>query len=270
VDPEEVAKFGAVSADDWWNPDSTSGVGVLHRFNPARMQFIREQVIRHFYPHTNTSTSDDVNWTYPLKGLRVLDVGSGGGIAAEALARMGATVTAIDPAPENVHTSSTHAKLDPRTQGIEYRCMTVEQLVEEMVTSASNKNLPPTYFDIVCSLDVIEHVNDPKLFVQSLTKLVHPTKGQLFLSTINQTPESFALAIVALEYLTRLAPVGTHEWSKFMSPEQIAQLLEPEGFDVQEVSGIVGEPLFRKKFTLSKNCTGINYIMSATPKPVHQ
>ncbi|GLD95249.1 hypothetical protein PINS_up003893 [Pythium insidiosum] len=245
--PDEVSKFNRVSSD-WWSPSSTSGVGPLHQLNPVRVKYIRSHAVRHF----GATHEDDA---LPLRPFRVADVGCGGGILSEALCRIGGNMVSVDPGADNIAAAKRHAAQHEVTKHIDYRCCTSDDLV------AAGEQ-----FDIVCSLEVIEHVSDPQAFVATLAPLVKPG-GMLFLSTINRTLLSGALAIGMAEYVMRMVPPGTHDWSKFIQPDELARMVKQEGLDVKDISGIVGNPILRD-WRIDSNCTAINYIMCAT-KPLH-
>ncbi|DBA03543.1 TPA: hypothetical protein N0F65_011444 [Lagenidium giganteum] len=242
VDEQEVRKFNAVSSD-WWQPTSTSGVGPLHQLNPVRVRYIRSHAIDHFGGDEDDPT--------PLKPLRVADIGCGGGILSEALCRIGGSMVSVDPGTDNIAAARQHAAQHPVTRTIDYRCSTSDDLVRA-----------GEQFDIVCSLEVVEHVTDVKAFVQSLVPLVKPG-GLLFMSTINRTPLSLLLAIGAAEYALRIVPPGTHDWNKFLQPEELGARLQAEGMVLKDVSGIVGEP-FTGNWRLHPTCTDVNYIICAT------
>ncbi|KAG2780880.1 hypothetical protein JG687_00003903 [Phytophthora cactorum] len=240
---DEVRKFNAASSD-WWAPKSTTGVGPLHQINPVRVKYIRSHVIEYF----GHMTDDD---PMPLRGLRVADVGCGGGILSEALCRIGGTMVSADPGEDNIAAAKKHAAMSRHTSSIDYRQCTSDDLVAQ-----------GEQFDVVCSLEVIEHVADVPAFLHSLTPLVKPG-GLLFLSSINRTALSAALAIGAAEYVMRIVPPGTHDWNKFVQPGEIETELRKDGFTVQDVSGIVGDPVFRS-WRIHPTCTDINYILCAT------
>ncbi|WRX08371.1 hypothetical protein QQP08_000858 [Theobroma cacao] len=223
----ELAKFSAI-ADTWW--DSEGPFKPLHIMNPTRLAFIRSTLCRHF--------GKDPLCARPFEGLRIIDVGCGGGILSEPLARMGATVTGID------------ANLDPTTKTIEYCCTTAEKLVDEQ-----------RKFDAVVALEVIEHVADPAAFCKSLAALtVH--EGATVVSTINRSMRSYATAIVAAEYLLQWLPKGTHEWSSFLTPEELTMILKRASIDVKEMAGFVYNPLTRR-WSLSDDIS-VNFIAFGT------
>ena len=236
VDASEIEKF-AQQAEQWWDPEGN--FRPLHRLNPARLAFIRDQLSAHY------GLSGGVK---PLKGLKLLDVGCGGGLLAEPLARMGAEVTAIDAAEESVAAAKLHA--EAMGLAIDYRAMTAEALLEEGAS-----------FDAVLSLEVVEHVADVPDFLETLCGLVKPG-GALILSTLNRTPKSFALAIVGAEYLLRWVPRGTHDWRRFLKPSELARSLRPQGFETRALSGLVYNPLTDTWRTDDRDLD-VNYLMMA-------
>ncbi|XP_072981409.1 ubiquinone biosynthesis O-methyltransferase, mitochondrial [Typha angustifolia] len=220
LNPTEVAKFAAL-AETWWDFDGP--FKPLHLMNPTRVSFIRSTLCRHF--------RRDPYSARPLEGLNIIDVGCGGGILSEPLARMGAIVTGIDAVDKNIKIARIHAEADPLTSSIQYCCMTAEELVKV------NKQ-----YDAVISLEVIEHVADPAEFCKSLAALTVPS-GATVISTINRSMRAYATAIVAAEYLLNWLPKGTHEWSRFLTPEELVLILQRASVSVQEMAGFVYNPL---------------------------
>lgn len=192
-----------------------------------------------------------------MKGKRALDVGCGGGLLSESLARLGASVTGVEPSKELAEQARLHAQLDPRTRSIDYRGgWTVEQLAVEVAETNTEK------YDIICCLEVIEHVTDVDSILSSMQRLLKPD-GKLFLSTINRTTKSKAVAIVGAEYIMRYLPIGTHDWNQFKSPEEVRVLMEENGLKEVDVKGMVlTSPPFRGlwDWKLSSNDTDINWI----------
>ena len=185
---EEVAKFSAYG-NDWWDTSSTSGAGPLHTMNPVRVAYIRSKL-------AEECGRLGVFESKQIEGLSILDVGCGGGLLSESLARLGARVTSIDPSQENIKVASSHSKMDSATSSIDYRCSTIEE-----VFAAGEQ------FDAVCSLEVIEHVGDPEAFMRACTGCVRPG-GSLFISTLNRTSKARLVAIVGAEYVLNLVPKG--------------------------------------------------------------
>lgn len=237
VDTEEIRRF-AEQAEAWWDPDGA--FRPLHKIGPARIAFIRDGLTR-LFGGSNRSMR-------PLKGLSMLDVGCGGGLVCEPLSRLGANVTGIDPGQETVAAARAHAA----SQGlaIEYCATTVEDVAEAGET-----------FDAVTALEVLEHVPDPRAFIATCARVVRPG-GALIVSTINRTAKSYALAIVAAEYLLRWLPRGTHDWDRFLTPDEVRDALEAAGLENVRFEGIAYDP-FGDRWTLSSD-TDVNYIAIAT------
>lgn len=235
----ELAKFAAIS-DTWW--DSEGPFKPLHNMNPTRLAFIRSTLCRHF--------SKDPNCARPFEGLKIVDVGCGGGILSEPLARMGATVTGVDAVEKNINVARIHADLDPETSTIEYCCTTAEKLVEEQ-----------RKFDAVIALEVIEHVAAPAEFCKSLAALAYPG-GATVISTINRSMRAYATAIVAAEYLLHWLPKGTHQWSSFLTPEELVLILQRASINVKEMAGFVYSPL-TGRWSLSDDIS-VNFIAYGT------
>lgn len=218
VDPAEIARFAAM-ADEWWDP--AGKFRPLHKFNPVRLGYIRDRLARHF--------GRDPLGAKPLDGLRILDIGCGGGLVAEPLARMGAAMTAIDASAKNIGIASNHA--ERMGLAIDYRHTTAEDLV------AAGES-----FDAVLSLEVVEHVADPKEFLASCGALVRPG-GAMVVATLNRTPKAFLLAIVGAEYVLRWLPKGTHEWAKFVKPAEMCEGLRSAGLETTDLTGVTYNPL---------------------------
>ncbi len=236
-DQQEIDRFAAI-ADEWWDP--TGKFKPLHQIAPARLGFFREQICRHF--------GKDEADPYALKGLSLIDIGCGGGLVAEPLAKQGASVTAIDPAENNIKAALLHA--EQQKVAIDYRACRVEHVVETGET-----------FDVVCCLEVVEHVPNVADFVALVAQLVKPG-GLLILSTINRTNKSFALAIVGAEYIMRWLPKGTHQWSRFVMPQELQTCVTKAGLMPRETSGLVYSP-WRKSWHISTDCD-VNYFLTAS------
>lgn len=235
IDPKEAAHFGTMAAD-WWDPKGSSAM--LHKLNPVRLAYIRAAIDRHW-------DSDDHGFR-PLAGKRALDVGCGAGLLAEPLARLGASVTGLDAAPENIAVAVAHAQ--GQGLAIDYRATPVEQVGD-------------SGYDLVTSMEVIEHVADPAAFVRALAAKLAPD-GLMILSTPNRTPMS-RLAMITIGESIGGIPKGTHDWSKFITPDELTALLEDAGLEVTDSSGLAFDPA--RGFTLSAN-TAINYLLTARHK----
>jgi 2-polyprenyl-6-hydroxyphenyl methylase / 3-demethylubiquinone-9 3-methyltransferase len=225
ADPAELAKFSEL-AHRWWDPQSE--FRPLHEINPLRLDWIQT--------HT------------PLAGKRVLDVGCGGGILADAMARKDAQVLGIDLAQKPLKVAQLHA-IEALTAGVEYREVSVEALAAEQ----------PVAFDVVTCMEMLEHVPDPASVVRACAQLVKPG-GWVFFSTINRNPKSFAFAIVGAEYLLNLLPRGTHEYLKFIRPSELAGYCRPASLELVQTRGIQYNPLTRR-YWLSAD-TSVNYLMA--------
>lgn len=238
IDPADVARFSAQAAE-WW--DARGPFAPLHRFNPARLAFVRDKVAERF--------GRDVKSRAAFDGLTLLDIGCGGGLIAEPMRRLGFAVTAVDASAENIGTARAHA--DQQGLDIAYRAATVEQLEAEGAGP----------FDVVLTLEVIEHVADPEAFIRACSRLVKPG-GMMIVATLNRTLKSLALGKVAAEYILRWVPAGTHDWNQFLKPEEIRSMLSDEPMAVSGPYGLVYDPL-TDRWSESDDA-GINYLMIAT------
>ncbi|XP_032828594.2 ubiquinone biosynthesis O-methyltransferase, mitochondrial [Petromyzon marinus] len=239
VNPHELAKFQAL-AHTWW--DERGELGPLHSLNSLRVPLIRDGLLGAEAP---------TRGALPLKGFHILDVGCGGGLLCEPLARIGATVLGIDPLEENVGTARVHARSDPQLASrLRYEVAQVEDLAER----------EGPVFDAVVASEVVEHVHDPAAFIACCCRLVKPG-GSLFLTTINKTAASFAFAIVVAEWLLRIVPRGTHAWESFVEPRSVRSALEENGLSVVELRGMAYSPL-RSSWSWSDS-TDVNYAVHA-------
>jgi len=236
VDPAEVARFDRL-AREWWDPKGP--MRALHRLNPVRLRYIRDQACQRF--------GRDEGAARPLEGLSALDVGCGAGLLSEPLARVGATVISLDPAPTNVAVARRHA--ERAGLSIDYREEEVEAVVER-----------GERFDIVLAMEVVEHVADMPAFVSACCRAVKPG-GLLVMATINRTLRAYALAIVGAEYVLGWLPRGTHRWEKFVTPDELADAIEDGGLEVADRRGVVYNP-FADQWTLARD-TAVNYMISA-------
>lgn len=236
LDEAEVARFAAM-ADEWWDPKGK--FRPLHALNPVRLAFIRDQLCAHF--------GRDPRSVRPFDGLKIADIGCGGGLLCEPMARLGAEVTGLDPAEDSINAARAHAT----TQGldIDYRAERAEELAER-----------GAMFDGVFALEVLEHVPDVPAFVRLAASLVKPD-GLLLLSTINRTLKSYALAIVGAEYVFRWLPAGTHRWDRFVTPEELTSACAAAGLEETARLGMVFDPL-QGDWMLSRD-TDVNYLMAA-------
>jgi 2-polyprenyl-6-hydroxyphenyl methylase / 3-demethylubiquinone-9 3-methyltransferase len=236
IDADEIAHFARL-AGKWWDPRGPWAT--LHRFNPVRLGYIRDRAAAHF--------GRDPARLDSLKGLRMLDIGCGGGVLSEPLARLGATMVGADPVEENITAAAHHAAQAGLT--IDYRSTTAEALAE-----AGER------FDVVLAMEVVEHVADVNLFIASAADLVKPG-GLMFVATLNRTMKSFALAIVGAEYILRWIPRGTHQWDKFITPDELELALEQAGLRVTGETGVIYN-LFADRFQLSADMDA-NYMVVA-------
>jgi 2-polyprenyl-6-hydroxyphenyl methylase / 3-demethylubiquinone-9 3-methyltransferase len=236
VDEDEVAQFARLSRQ-WW--DAHGPMAALHKLNPVRLAYIRDIAAAHF-------GRDPVRLD-SLKGLRILDIGCGGGVLSEPLARLGAAVVGADPAENNIEAAQHHAA--QAGIKIDYRCTTAEGLQEG-----------GEVFDIVLAMEVVEHVADFHLFIELAAAMVKPG-GLLFVATLNRTMKSFALAIVGAEYILRWLPRGTHQWDKFITPEELEIAIEQSGLRITGKRGVIYN-LFADRWQLSTDMD-VNYMVVA-------
>jgi len=235
VDAAEVERFSRL-ASDWWDPRGP--MAALHKFNPVRLAYIRDQAAARF--------ARDPKKLDCLKGLRMLDIGCGGGILSEPLARLGAEMVGADPAEENIATAQAHA--EETGVAVDYRATTAEELAE-----AGER------FDVVLAMEVVEHVADVASFVATCASMVKPG-GLMIAATLNRTLKSFALAIVGAEYVLRWVPRGTHQWDKFVTPNELELAFERSGLNVIGERGVVYNP-FADRWQLSSDMD-VNYMLA--------
>jgi len=236
VDADEIGRF-ARQANAWWDPDGS--FRMLHRINPVRLEFIRERLLAHF--------SCSPNALRPFMGRSLLDIGCGGGLVTESMARLGFRVTAIDASADAIEAARTHADAVGLT--IDYRIAAAESLAEAGES-----------FDAVLALEIIEHVADAEAFLASIGALIRP--GGVFVgATLNRSARSFMLAIIGAEYILRWLPPGTHDWSKFLRPSEFVLGLRRNALLATRIAGIVYNPL-RAEWSLSPDLA-VNYIVAA-------
>lgn len=236
-DAEEVAKFEAMAAE-WWDPDGK--FKPLHMLNPCRLDYITSQIAAEF--------GRDLDDIHPFAGLRILDIGCGGGLLSEPMARLGAEVTGADAASGNIPVADAHA----RQMGlkIDYRNCLAEDLAED-----------GEKYDVVLNMEVIEHVTDPQGFLKTCKSLLKPG-GLLLCSTINRNPKSFAVAIIGAERIMRWLPKGTHDWKKFITPDELADMIRTAELETVDRKGFVFNPL-GWSWSLSDRDLSVNYVIAA-------
>ena len=250
VSTDEVKKFSDKAAE-WW--DEEASFAPLHQLNKLRLAFICEKINPDGLQPDGLQ-SDDLHLDggqpdgLPLSGLRILDIGCGGGLLAEPLARLGAEITAIDASAATIEAAKAHARQKNLT--IDYRCQLLEELGE---------NLDEKEFDVVLAMEIVEHVPDVESFIARAASKIKP-KGQMFLSTINRTPEAFLLAIIGAEYVLQKLPKGTHEFNKFVRPQELQGYLQKAELNSIETKGAIFNPL-TSRFFLS-NIARVNYMMA--------
>ena len=240
VDPAEIAKFEAMAAD-WWDP--TGKFKPLHLMNPVRLGYIVDQITAEFNrDHTSLK---------PFEGLRILDIGCGGGLLSEPMARLGATVVGADAAPRNIPVAQIHA--EQSGLDIDYRHITAEALAEA-----------GEQFDVVLNMEVVEHVADPLAYLTACQQLLKPG-GLMVMSTINRNPKSYLMAIFGAEVVMRWLPRGTHEWDKFITPDELFDLIEKAGLKPVDRKGFVFNPV-KWDWSVSDRDLSVNYV-TASIKP---
>ena len=238
IDLDEVERFSRI-ADEWW--DLEGKFKPLHRINPLRITYIRDAVAAHF--------GRDAEAAQPMAGLRLLDIGCGGGLICEPMSRLGAAVTGIDASEKNIKVATLHA--EKSGVSVHYRAMPAEHLVAE-----------GAQFDVVLALEIVEHVADVAAFVQAASALVKPG-GMMVWSTMNRTPKAWALAIVGAEYVLRWLPKGTHDWKKFVKPSELTGHLRRHALRVTHLTGMVMNPL-NFQWRLEERDVAVNYLLVAT------
>ena len=236
IDDDEIAHFSRL-AGQWWDPRGPWAT--LHRFNPVRLGYIRDRVAAHF--------NRDAARLDSLAGLRMLDIGCGGGVLSEPLARLGAAVVGADPVENNIAAARHHAA--QAGLSVDYRATTAEALAEG-----------GELFDVVLAMEVVEHVADFHLFIEVCAAMVKPG-GLLFVATLNRTMKSFVMAIVGGEYILRWIPRGTHQWEKFITPDELEIAIEQSGLRVIDETGVIYN-LFADRFALSSDMD-TNYMVAA-------
>ena len=231
INKKEIEKFSKI-AEEWWNPNGK--FKPLHKFNPIRISYIKENIIKTFKLNQKKT---------PLKNVKILDIGCGGGLLSEPMCRLGAEVTAIDASNKNIEIAKYHAKKN--NLKINYICASPEKL------TISNK------FDVILNMEIVEHVDDVSFFLKSCSKLLK-TNGIMFVATLNKTLKSYIFAIVGAEYVLRWLPIGTHEWEKFVKPKDLISIQKENNLLVERVDGMKFN-IFTDQWNVSKD-KSINYI----------
>ena len=211
INKKEIEKFSKI-AEEWWNPEGK--FKPLHKFNPIRISYIKENIIKTFKINKKKT---------PLKNIKVLDIGCGGGLLAEPMCRLGAEVTAIDASEKNINVAKLHSKKNDLK--INYICTSPEKL------QIKNK------FDVILNMEIVEHVEDVNFFLKSSSKLLKKN-GIMFIATLNKTLKSYIFAIVGAEYILRWLPIGTHEWEKFLKPEELISILKKNDLNIDRLDGM--------------------------------
>ena len=232
INKKEIDKFSKI-AEDWWNPEGK--FKPLHQFNPERIKYIRDNTVKHF----KLTNKDN-----PFKNLNILDIGCGGGLLSEPMSRLGGNVTGIDASEKNIISAKIHAKQN--NLNISYFCNSPENF-------KSNKK-----FDLVLNMEIVEHVEDVNFFIKKSSELLKKN-GLMFVATLNRTLKSYVFAIIGAEYILRWLPIGTHEWNKFLTPEELTNFGQKNSLLVEKVDGMVFNPL-SNTWKVSRDCA-VNYII---------
>ena len=232
INKKEIDKFSKI-AEDWWNPEGK--FKPLHQFNPERIKYIRDNTVKHF-----KLTNKDK----PFKNLNILDIGCGGGLLSEPMSRLGGNVTGIDASEKNIISAKIHAKQN--NLNISYFCNSPENF-------KSNKK-----FDLVLNMEIVEHVEDVNFFIKKSSELLKKN-GLMFVATLNRTLKSYIFAIIGAEYILRWLPIGTHEWNKFLTPEELTNFGQKNSLLVEKIDGMVFNPL-SNRWKVSNDCS-VNYII---------
>ena len=237
IDPHEVDKFEAMAAE-WWDTDCK--FKPLHMLNPTRLDYIVDQIAAEF--------ARDITTDKPFKGLKILDIGCGGGLLSEPMARLGADVVGADAAERNIPVAQIHAQQSGLE--IDYRHTSAEKITESGDT-----------FDVILNMEVIEHVADPLGFLTACRQLLKPN-GLMICSTINRNPKSYLMAIIGAEHIMRWLPKGTHDWSKFITPDELFDLIKNSGLNPVDRKGFVFNPL-KWDWSISNSDLSVNYVTAS-------
>jgi 2-polyprenyl-6-hydroxyphenyl methylase/3-demethylubiquinone-9 3-methyltransferase len=232
INKKEIEKFSKI-AEEWWNPEGK--FKPLHKFNPIRISYIKENIIKTFHLELNKT---------PLKNIKILDIGCGGGLLSEPMCRLGADVTGIDASDKNINIAKIHSKKN--NLKINYICSSPEKL------NVKNK------FDVILNMEIVEHVEDVNFFLKSCSNLLKKD-GIMFIASLNRTLKSYLFAIIGAEYVLRWLPIGTHEWEKFLKPEELTSELKKNNLKLDRLDGMKFN-ILTDKWSVS-NDKSINYIM---------
>ena len=231
INKQEIEKFSKIAAE-WWSPDGK--FKPLHKFNPIRIQYLKENIIEHFkLKHSSR----------PLKKINILDIGCGGGLLSEPMSRLGANVTAIDASKKNIEVAKFHAKKN--NLKINYLCSSPEKL-----------NIKKK-FDVILNMEIIEHVDDINFFIKKSSNLLKKN-GLMFVATLNKTFKSYLFAIIGAEYILRWLPIGTHDWEKFVKPDELVNLGKKFNLKLKKLNGMEFNPIIDKWYL--SNDKSVNYI----------
>ena len=231
INKQEIEKFSKI-ADEWWNPQGK--YRPLHKFNPARIQYIKENIIEHFKVNNKSS---------PCKNLDILDIGCGGGLLCEPLSRLGANVTGIDASKKNINVAKIHSKKNKLK--INYICSSPENLILKKK------------FDVILNMEVVEHVDDVNFFIKKSSEFLKKG-GLMFVATLNKTLKSYIFGIIGAEYILRWLPIGTHDWDKFIKPSKLIKILENNSFKKKKITGMKFNPI-SDEWKISED-KSVNYI----------
>ena len=231
INKQEIEKFSKI-ADEWWNPQGK--YRPLHKFNPARIQYIKENIIEHFKVNNKSS---------PCKNLDILDIGCGGGLLCEPLSRLGANVTGIDASKKNINVAKIHSKKNKLK--INYICSSPENLILEKK------------FDVILNMEVVEHVDDVNFFIKKSSEFLKKG-GLMFVATLNKTLKSYIFGIIGAEYILRWLPIGTHDWDKFIKPSKLIKILENNSLKKKKINGMKFNPI-SDEWKISED-KSVNYI----------
>jgi 2-polyprenyl-6-hydroxyphenyl methylase/3-demethylubiquinone-9 3-methyltransferase len=231
INKEEIEKFSQI-AEEWWNPEGK--FKPLHKFNPIRITYIKENIVKNFKLHNEKT---------PLAKIKILDIGCGGGLLSEPMCRLGAEVTGIDASSKNVEIAKLHAKKN--NLNIKYYCASPENFKTDIK------------YDVILNMEIVEHVEDIDLFLKTSSNLLKKD-GIMFVATLNKTLKSYIFAIVGAEYIMRWLPIGTHEWEKFVKPNDLIEILKKHNLKLDELTGMKFN-LIKDKWSISSD-TSVNYI----------